>query len=350
MKQGLICLILLTVASGAAIGLRPRLQAWTTPTPTITEASSRIQTVFAVGIVEGRSSSVGTRFETAGRVTEVHVEEGDRIEAGQRLASLDTQELQYRRDLAQAKLDHAVARLAAANHSHEEELNMAQARLDAKQAVLAREEKTLGRFDTLLENRAISLQKHDDQLATVDVMRAETRSLEAELQLLGSPSKPSEIQALHAMLAAAESELRLADLELQRGHLVAATSGVILNVNIQVGEWVSRQSALPAVVSVDDSQLRIKAFVEEADASLVDAGQPVQIRKRSGDDSQPLTGHVTRLGPQFDMKQVMNRRSDERFDVRTRECWIAPSSQSDLVLGAHVDILIELDRQRSPQL
>ena len=152
------------------------------------------------------------------------------------------------------------------------------------------------------------------------------------------------------MLAAAESELRLADLELQRGHLVAATSGVILNVNIQVGEWVSRQSALPAVVSVDDSQLRIKAFVEEADASLVDAGQPVQIRKRSGDDSQPLTGHITRLGPQFDMKQVMNRRSDERFDVRTRECWIAPNSQSDLVLGAHVDILIELDRQRSPQL
>ena len=149
MKQGLICLILLTVASGAAIGLRPRLQAWTTPTPTITEASSRIQTVFAAGIVEGRSSSVGTRFETAGRVTEVHVEEGDRIEAGQRLASLDTQELQYRRDLAQAKLDHAVARLAAANHSHEEELNMAQARLDAKQAVLAREEKTLGRVAAL---------------------------------------------------------------------------------------------------------------------------------------------------------------------------------------------------------
>ena len=71
MKQGLIGLLLITVASGAAIGLRPRLQAWTTPTPNITEASLRVQRVFAVGIVEGRSSSVGTRFETAGRVTEV---------------------------------------------------------------------------------------------------------------------------------------------------------------------------------------------------------------------------------------------------------------------------------------
>jgi HlyD family secretion protein len=349
MKTGLAGFILILVASGVAVGLRPQLQSWKTPSPKLTPAHSKSTRIFAVGIVEGRSSSVESRFETAGRVTQVHVEEGDRVRAGQPLATLDNEELVCRRDLAKARLDQAKANLDTAKHSRDEELSIAQARLDAKQTVLSREESNLRRLTTLIENRATSRQEFDDQVATVDVLKAEVRSLEAELQLLHTPSKPSEIQGLQAAIAAAQSELRLAELELRRGQLVAPADGVVLTVNVQVGEWVSRQSLLPAVVTVDDSALRIKAFVEEADAFAVEAGLPVAIRKRTDANSPPIAGIITRVGPQFDMKQLMNRRSDERFDVRTRECWISPATQNELILGAHVDILIELQPQGNPQ-
>jgi HlyD family secretion protein len=349
MKNGLLGLVLIMVASGVAIGLRPQLQSWKTPAPKLTPASSRSTRIFAVGIVEGRSSSVESRFETAGRVTQVHVEEGDRVQAGQPLATLDTEELICRRDLAQARLDQAKANLATAQYSRDEELSIAQARLDAKQTVLQREESNLQRLTTLLENLATSRQEFEDQVAAVDVLRAEVRSIEAELQLLRSPAKPSEIEALQAVIAAAQSELRLAELELRRGQLVAPADGVVLTVNVQVGEWVSLQSPVPTVVTVDDSELRIRAFVEEADALAIETGLPVSIRKRTDYNALPMAGTITRVGPQFDMKQVMNRRSDERFDVRTRECWISPTTQNDLILGAHVDILIELQPSGNPQ-
>ena len=349
MKRGLIGIVFIMIASGVAIGLRPQLQSLKAPMPKLTPAHSKSTRIFAVGIVEGRTPSVESRFETAGRVTQVHVEEGDRVRAGQPLATLDTEELVYRHDLAQARLDQAKANLDAARHSREEELSIAQARLDAKQTLLNREQANLRRLTTLVENHATSHQQYDDQVAAVDVLKAEVRSLEAELQLFQSPAKPSDIVALQAAIAAAQSELGLAELELRRGQLIAQADGVVLTVNVQVGEWVSLQSPLPSFVTVDDSELRIKAFIEEADALAIESGLPVAIRQRTAANGRSIAGTITRVGPQFDMKQVMDRRSDERFDVRTRECWILPETTNDLILGAHVDILIELQPLGNPQ-
>lgn len=302
--------------------------------------------IFATGIVEGASDPVEYRFETTGRIHEVRVEVGDSVKQDDILSVLDSEELTFRRTLALARLDQARAELAAAKQSRDDEIVIAQAAVDAKRAVLRRERQSLGRIEKLLANRATPQQQFDNQTANVRVIEAELTSLEAKLRLLEAPSKPERIQSLQAQIAAANAELELAELELRRTKLSTRSDGVVLQVDASAGELVGPHLPAPSFLLVDDSSLRIKAFIEEADAFRIAVGQRATVTPRSDLEMQSFSGRVVRLGPRFDAKKVLNRRPDERFDVRVRECWIEFDQSTPLVIGAHVDVRIQVGKRR----
>jgi len=102
----------------------------TQPTAVVSRGSIE-EMVSATGNVEAERQTT-LAFETSGRIVQVLVEKGDTVEAGEILARLDTDSLEWQISRAQASLDTAQARLEQAQTpASEEELASAQAALDS---------------------------------------------------------------------------------------------------------------------------------------------------------------------------------------------------------------------------
>src|SRR5216684_1600868 len=88
----LIAAIALIFAVGAVIAMKPVRHAEPPPSPP--PATKFQSAVGAVGLVEANSENIDLSCAVSGMVTGVYVKAGDRVQAGQKLFSLDDRDLQ----------------------------------------------------------------------------------------------------------------------------------------------------------------------------------------------------------------------------------------------------------------
>jgi len=115
------------------------------------------------GYVE--ATEVQIAAEVGGRIVELHVDEGDRVTAGGRIARLDTADTELallragaEREYAQAQLRLLLAGSRAEDiRQAEAQVSSADADIGAAEAELASAEVDLGRFESLLRSSSSSL-------------------------------------------------------------------------------------------------------------------------------------------------------------------------------------------------
>ena len=118
-------------------------------------------------------------FNSAGRIEQVLVHEGDRVEKGQLLAVLDSERLQRAVQLAEAQVAaqrQVVARLRAGSRPEEiakARADVAAARVDARNAA-----RTAERMKDLAAQRYIAEQAADDARAAAEAAGARLKSAE----------------------------------------------------------------------------------------------------------------------------------------------------------------------------
>jgi RND family efflux transporter MFP subunit len=198
----------------------------------------------ASGYVEPRRRAT-VSSKITGKVTEVLVEEGMEVEAGQVLARLDDSDVRRRYDAIRAERD--VARAAL----EEIEVNLADAR------------RTLRRTLDLQAKGVSSQQALDSATAAVD-------GLEARLVVA------------RASLEAAEAQLAVIAQDLENYTVRAPFAGVAVSKDAQPGEMVSPVSAgggftrtgISTIVDMDS--LEIEVDVNESYIANVFPGQPAE--------------------------------------------------------------------------
>ncbi len=129
----------------------------------------------ASGYVE--ATEVRVSPEVGGRIVELKVAEGDRVEVGALIARLDTADAELTIRRAEAERDQAVAQLRLLEAgARPEEIRQAQAQLDSAEAdvraaaaELQSAEADLQRFEALLAANAGSRKQRDDALTRRDV-------------------------------------------------------------------------------------------------------------------------------------------------------------------------------------
>ncbi len=211
---------------------------------TLTTATTDGPVLDATGYVTARRQAT-VSAKVTGRVAEVLIEEGQRVEAGQVLARLDPLDATAERDLASARLAAARAELA------DLEVRLAQARRDsARQQELAR-------------RQLASAQSAEDA-------RTSLRSFEARAA------------AQRRQITVAERSVALAEVAVDNTIVRAPFAGVVTVKAAQPGEIVSPISAgggftrtgIGTIVDMDS--LEIEVDVNEAYISRVAPGQPVE--------------------------------------------------------------------------
>jgi HlyD family secretion protein len=285
---------------------------------------------------------VALTFDVMGTVTEVAVEEGDAVEAGQMLARLDDGDLQdavkrAKQSLrtAQTNLDRArtpatEAEIAAAQASvasakaslaklYEEPtaLERRQAKLDVDSAKdqlwskQAQRDAVCGRVgrggteadcdsaeaavlmaEVAVQQAEVRQQILDEPPKAADVAQAQAQvdQAEANLQKLLEQPRAEDIAVQEAQVAEAELNLAQAKEALTDAVLVAPFAGTITDVNAEEGERTS--SSTPAMLLADNGHLQVSAQIDEMDVARVREGQDVRLSFAALDD-ETLEGQVT---------------------------------------------------------
>ncbi|MFM4940102.1 secretion protein HlyD [Aeromonas enteropelogenes] len=254
---------------------------------------------------------VNLAFRVGGRVSEVLVDEGDAVQAGQLLARLDPAPLIHSRDSAQANL----AALTAANalmHKgyRSEETDRARASLSAAEAAALEADKQWRRQRALAATGAISRGQLDTARSQRDQTRAQVRAAREQLAQLETGYRPEEIAQSDAQLQGAKATLASAELALADAALTAPSDGIILTRAVETGSMV--QAGATAFNLSLTTPVWVRAYVEEPWLGHFPSGARVQLTTDSRPD-QPYQGVVGFVSPsaEFTPKSV------ETPDLRT---------------------------------
>jgi HlyD family secretion protein len=297
-------------------------------------------TVSATGSI-APEAEVTLTFESGGKVTEILVEKGQMVKAGDPLAELETTSLELQVAQAQATLALNEAKLqqtmkkadAGDIATAEAELASAQANYEKVKAGPTEDELIVAKAD--MEKAAIALQKaqaeYDQvawrpgvsalpqsaalQQASIDYERAKANyeqiaqpptaselksawaqvvQAQTNLDKLRKNPEPEDVAIAQAQVDQAQAQLEEAQLKLKKAVITAPLDSVVASLGAKVGEMVS--SGTPMVVLVDVSQFHIDVEIDEIDISQIAVGQEVLITLDALPEAE-IAGHVEAIAP-----------------------------------------------------
>jgi HlyD family secretion protein len=242
---------------------------------------------------------------------------------GDVIALLDTRDTQLQIDRAKADRATAAAQLRLLQAgSRAEDIRQAQAQVDAAQAdvttiqaELKSAQLDLDRFETLLKANAGSVKQRDDAQARVDVARERQRGASererAAREALGrfqKGSRPEEIDAGRARVAAADAQIAILEKAVHDANVVAPVSGVVTQKIVDAGEIVMRGTPLVVITDLDHAWANV--FVPEPVIPRVKLGQTATVHTDAGGPG--VSGTVTYISPKAEFTPRNVQTAEER--------------------------------------
>lgn len=237
---------------------------------------------FAGEVRARRSSQLA--FERSARIAELAVSEGQRVAAGEVLASLDNRDIEARRGGAEARLDAARAQLAELEAGpRAEQIDAARARVDelVQRLELARIVET--RRQKLIETQAIATEELDAARIDAAALEASVASARAQLEELEQGTRTEQLAAQRARVAELEANLVAIEVELDRSRLVAPFDAVIESVHAEAGSVPAPASPVLSLVEAVDTEAWIGLPPDRAAALDPGSSHTVRIGARELD-------------------------------------------------------------------
>jgi HlyD family secretion protein len=299
------------------------------------------------GRIEGDDSGIASK--TAGRILEVRVREGDTVNAGDTIATLDDAQIRAREDQARDALSEADAKAAAAKEQiavlqeqlQQSRLQVGQSKLDTEghvgqaQADLATAQSELAQqqaayqiaafdkdaYTRLAKSGAVSERQGLQAAATADqqaaVVAASKRRVEAsqgalttaEASLANPGIRESQVASVRRQIAQQEAEVTSATAQTQQAHaelaeaednrkdltIKAPFSGTVVTRAAEPGEVVVAGTAV--ITLLDLTKVYLRGFVPEGQIGKVKVGQSARVYLDSS-SQKPIYAYVSRIDPQ----------------------------------------------------
>ncbi|MGH9834498.1 MAG: efflux RND transporter periplasmic adaptor subunit [Blastocatellia bacterium] len=275
-----------------------------------TEASGAGVTILnATGYIVA-AHKIALASKVSGRVAWIGVEKGDRVKQGQTLVRLEDEEFRARVTEAEGQLNSFKAQLAALeNGSRPEEKARSQADLEQVRADLENARVSLNRTRALVEDGIMSKQTLDDAQARYDAQVARFASFEKTHALVRTGPRREEIDSMRAQVRQAEGTLAFAQTQLENTVISAPISGVILERNVERGEFVttgfaSDRGAKGYVVSMADlNDLQVELDINQNDFARLGSRQPAVVTTDAYPDRK-YQGEIEEISPEANRQKA----------------------------------------------
>ncbi len=258
-------------------------------------------------------TEVNMGFKTSGRVVELLVEEGQKVKKGDKLAILDSAELESQVAQHRAYLSETMARLQELKAgSRPQEIEQATANVKYAEAELIKAKKDHERAEVLYKNGAISAQQMDTAKKVYDTAVSQHKKALEALSLVKEGPRKEEIRAAENRVHQAGAALKASEERLKDTIIYAPVSGVILRKNIEPGETVAPGISVYTIGDLENPW--IKVYVKEDRLGLVKLGQKAEITT----DSYPgkkYEGAVTYISSEAEFTPKNVQTQEERVKL-----------------------------------
>jgi HlyD family secretion protein len=303
--------------------------------------------VVVSGRIEGDDSAVASK--TTGRILEVRVREGDTVNAGDTIATLDDAQIRAREDQARDALSEAIAKGEAAQEQiavlqeqlEQSRLQVGQSKLDTEghvgqaEADLATAQSELAQqqaayqiaafnrdaYTRLAKTGAVSEQQGlqastaaDQQAAVVAASKRRVESSQgalttAEASLANPGIRESQVVSVRRQIAQQEAEVASAAAQTQQARaelaeagdnrkdltIRAPFSGTVVTRGAEPGEVLVAGTAV--ITLLDLTKVYLRGFVPEGQIGKVKVGQSARVFLDSS-SQKPIYAYVSRIDPQ----------------------------------------------------
>lgn len=273
------------------------------------------------GYIEGDLVLVGA--ESAGRITELAVDSGNKVEAGTHLFALDDQEQTAARNEAAAKLED----LKAAGQ-RPEQIAVLEATERRAQAALELSRSELDRQRELFK-RGVSAEARLQQ-AQSTFERDEAALQEARRQI-----KAAELAGRSSEIAAAEAALDGAEKALAKRRVAAPVAAVVEDVYFRAGEVVA--AGQPVLALLPPGNRKVRFYVPEPRLSGLRVGQDITV---SCDGCEDMKATLTFIASEAEFTPPVIFSQEERAKLVFRAEARLTEAEA-LPLGLPVDVHFE---------
>jgi membrane fusion protein, multidrug efflux system len=214
--------------------------------------------------IDGHIDPLSSRID--GTVVAVHVENNDRVTAGELLVEIDPRDYEVAVAQAKARLELAVAQVA----SSKQDYAASQANVRENDADNFRAQRDARRFSSLLEQQVVAQNEYDQYTA---VARVDAAKVDSAREAAGSALKT--IAAREADVDAAKAALDQALLNLSYTKIYAPANGIVGRRTVELGSRIEPGQSL---MFVTENEIWVTADFKETQLARMYRGEKVTVR------------------------------------------------------------------------
>lgn len=197
-------------------------------------------------------------FERSARLEQVHVDEGERVTSGQKLATLDNRQLQAQIRQTDATIAQQKAILLELRNGPRKELIAAtKAEWQAAKADVSLKQATLERIKRLYQRNSTSAQQLDEATLAYDSASAKQEALYKRFQELDAGTRQEQIDAQIALIESLKAEKDRLEIALSDSTLTAPFSGRITRRLTDEGNMLSPGQAILELAESDQMEAHV---------------------------------------------------------------------------------------------
>lgn len=271
-KTMLVCLVLAMTLSGCSSA-----QSTSNNSQTIENKQEQSKNTYLMAGKIEANDQVNLAAKNSARVSEVLVDIGSKVNAGDTIIKLDTQELQAQVDQAQAAVNTAKANLTnAMSATRPEQIAQDQATLDSATETHEVAKKNYDRTKTLLEAGGATQQQLETANQQLTIAEAQQKTAQEVLNMHKNGATESSIDVFKAQVEQSEAALKTSQTSLINGTITSPISGVVTAKNINVGEMASANAALASISNIN--ALCVNAYAPLDIVNQLKEGQDVVVK------------------------------------------------------------------------
>lgn len=291
----------------------------------------------ASGTIEARQVRVSAK--TPGDLLEIRIREGDRVKAGDPIASIDHAglDIQLRQAeagtaLAQAQLDLLLSGARA------EDVRQAEEAVRQADTALKTAESDALRMRGLAVQGSVTAKQAEDAEARLIVARAQAAAAAEGLKKVRALARPEEIRAARARLEQSRAAADLLRKTIADASIAAPAAGVVTQIPVEAGEMVAAGATVAVITDLDLVHLTL--FVTETELARVKLGGRASVTI-DGAPGRPLDGVIIYISPEaeFTPKNVQTRQDrvklvfGVKIEIRNPDGLLKPGLPADAVLA-----------------